>query len=237
MRLTFALSGCLVAALAMTVPAVATVPAVLSGEPRIIDGDTLDLNGIRVRIHGIDAPERGQTCDGPAGSRDCGHLATQAARDLVAGRQVDCHDLGERTHNRVVARCLVDGQDFAEQMLRLGVVQACPAFADRHAHSRGYLALERHAQRHGLGLFAGNAPPRAGFCRTAATRGLEVLTVSTASAGDCRIKGNISRGGERIYHLPGQRDYARTIIDTVAGERWFCTEAEARTAGWRRAQR
>jgi len=53
----------------------------------------------------------------------------------------------------------------------------------------------------------------------------------------CRIKGNISREGERIYHLPGGQYYAVTRIDPLKGERWFCSEAEARAAGWRRSRR
>jgi hypothetical protein len=54
----------------------------------------------------------------------------------------------------------------------------------------------------------------------------------------CVIKGNISREhGERIYHLPGDIYYDDTVINIAAGERWFCSEAEARAAGWRRAFR
>lgn len=54
----------------------------------------------------------------------------------------------------------------------------------------------------------------------------------------CLIKGNRSqRTGERIYHLPGQRYYALTVIDPDAGERWFCTEGEARANGWRKSKR
>ena len=48
---------------------------------------------------------------------------------------------------------------------------------------------------------------------------------------------DISRSGTRIYHVPGGPWYARTRIDTSKGERWFCSEAEARAAGWRRAKR
>ena len=55
---------------------------------------------------------------------------------------------------------------------------------------------------------------------------------------DCRIKGNIStQSGERIYHVPGGQYYGRTGITTSKGERWFCSEAEARAAGWRRSRR
>ena len=50
--------------------------------------------------------------------------------------------------------------------------------------------------------------------------------------GICRIKGMISEAGERIYHLPGADGYAQTYIDLTRGERWFCTEAEARAKGW-----
>ena len=53
--------------------------------------------------------------------------------------------------------------------------------------------------------------------------------------GSCQIKGNVNRKGERIYHLPGDREYAKTRINTGRGERWFCSEAEAHAAGWRRA--
>jgi endonuclease YncB( thermonuclease family) len=51
--------------------------------------------------------------------------------------------------------------------------------------------------------------------------------------GDCRIKGNISDRGDRIYHVPGSRHYDRTRIDTARGERWFCSAADARAAGFR----
>ncbi len=52
---------------------------------------------------------------------------------------------------------------------------------------------------------------------------------------DRQIKGNISSKDEKIYHIPGQRDYKKTIIDESKGERWFATEEEARSAGWRKA--
>lgn len=54
----------------------------------------------------------------------------------------------------------------------------------------------------------------------------------------CNIKGNVSyNNGQRIYHLPGQEYYDKTVIDPRKGERWFCSEEEARQAGWRRARR
>jgi len=55
------------------------------------------------------------------------------------------------------------------------------------------------------------------------------------STGQCEIKGNINDSGEKIYHLPGCDSYVQTQIDESRGERWFCSEAEAQSAGWRKA--
>lgn len=69
----------------------------------------------------------------------------------------------------------------------------------------------------------------------AGTSGVKVPASVTPPHGNCLIKGNISPGG-RIYHVPGSDSYDETRIDEARGERWFCTEAEAREAGWRPAR-
>jgi hypothetical protein len=61
-------------------------------------------------------------------------------------------------------------------------------------------------------------------------------SISAEETGACNIKGNVSTRGERIYHVPGQKYYDRTRISASHGERWFCSEAEARAAGWRRSK-
>lgn len=62
------------------------------------------------------------------------------------------------------------------------------------------------------------------------------LLALPASAQECNIKGNVSTQGERIYHVPGQKYYDDTRISASHGERWFCSEEEARAAGWRRSK-
>lgn len=57
-----------------------------------------------------------------------------------------------------------------------------------------------------------------------------------ASSSSCAIKGNVNAKGERIYHLPGSRNYARVAMNGP-DERWFCSEPEAKAAGWRPAGR
>ncbi len=63
-------------------------------------------------------------------------------------------------------------------------------------------------------------------------------TITSVTQPGCIIKGNISVAtGKKLYHLPGMRNYESTIIDLAKGERWFCSEAEAKSNGWIKAQR
>jgi len=53
----------------------------------------------------------------------------------------------------------------------------------------------------------------------------------------CNIKGNISASsGERIYYVPGQKNYDATRVNYSRGERWFCSETDAQAAGWRKSK-
>ena len=64
----------------------------------------------------------------------------------------------------------------------------------------------------------------------------QLATGAGAATGSCRIKGNISQAGDRVYLMPGERRYGQATIDKAKGELWFCTEAEAQAAGWHRAK-
>lgn len=63
------------------------------------------------------------------------------------------------------------------------------------------------------------------------------LVSAQSPTASCRIKGNISADGERIYHMPSDAFYDRTRIDESNSERWFCPPKEAEEAGWRRSRR
>jgi len=112
---------------------------------------------------------------------------------------------------------------------------SCRAFAFYVKYSHGkYASEEAKAKREKAGLWRVQfTPPWEG---RAERRGKGEITGSLPSR-DCTIKGNISKKGARIYHRPGQRDYERTRITESKGERWFCSEAEARGAGWNPAKR
>jgi len=64
------------------------------------------------------------------------------------------------------------------------------------------------------------------------------FAASQTSPDECMIKGNISFStSEKIYHMPGQEYYDKTVIDESKGERWFCAEEEAQKAGWRKSKK
>lgn len=70
-----------------------------------------------------------------------------------------------------------------------------------------------------------------------ATQAIIEATLVATPAPECLVKGNINRKGEKIYHVAGQANYDRTVIDPEHGEMWFCNPTEAEGAGWRAALR
>lgn len=192
----------------------------------MIDADTWDVGGERVRLFGIDAPEIDQTCREPQGqSWACGVWASDQVRQRYGGRMVTCERLGRDRFGRTVARCFLDDRDVAREMVAAGL-----AFAYRR-YSSDYVVDEKAAALKVLGLHASLVQPPAEF------RSARVASGNLPPSPDCALKGNISSGGERIYHVPGQSHYQRTRISIARGERWFCSEEQARASGWRRARR
>ena len=65
---------------------------------------------------------------------------------------------------------------------------------------------------------------------------LEPVSAAGAPSSGCTIKGNVNREGEHIYHMPGGVSYDKVNME-APGKRWFCSEDEAKAAGWRPAKR
>lgn len=199
----------------------------LAGPVRIVDADTIDIGaGANVRLLGIDAAEAAQTCKDAAGRvRPCGSYATAGARQLYEGRIARCLGTRRDRYGRILAICHVAGQDMNARLVRTGLAQT-------YRDDPRYAAEQREARRASRGLWAYEmADPAAWRARRRAAP----AQTDEAPAGACTIKGNISGNG-RIYHLPGGRFYGPTRINPDRGERWFCSEREAREAGWRRAR-
>lgn len=200
----------------------------ISGPARVVDGDTLQIGDTYVRLHGVDAPEIGQPCTAPDGARwDCGTWVADQLRARIGVRHVTCETMDTDRYGRTVARCAVAGGDLGRRLVRDGLAVAY------RRYSMDYAAEERAAVAARRGLHGHRVMRPAAY-----RRAQRASTASRTAAPDpaCAIKGNIARSGTRIYHVPGQAFYARTVIRPETGERWFCTEAKARKAGWRRAR-
>jgi endonuclease YncB( thermonuclease family) len=91
------------------------------GIAQAVDGDTLTLGTLRVRLFGIDAPEAQQTCQLKGSSWACGAAATGALRSMVDGKQITCQSMDKDVYGRTVARCHAAGLDVGAEMVRIGL--------------------------------------------------------------------------------------------------------------------
>lgn len=196
----------------------------LTGRARAVDGDTLEVAGQKVRLFGIDAPELDQQCDQSGRRWACGQAARERLAEIVGRQRLACAVQDIDRYGRNVATCTAGGEDIAALMVREGMAIAYRRYSGR------YVNAEAAARSEGLGLWTSSYVQPEQY--RADGRGADPIP-----ADKCVIKGNIGRSGKRIYHLPGQADYEATRINEGAGEAWFCTEAEARAAGFRRAAR
>ena len=208
------------------ISSIQTVPAQnLAGTVSVIDGDTLEIHGKRIRLHGIDAPESGQSCKLDGKSYRCGQQAALALSDKIEQSTVSCQKTDTDRYGRIVAICYKGQEDLNAWMVSQGW-----AISYRQ-YSTDYVSQEELAKASKIGIWAGQFVVPSQW-----RRGSRLVDSSEVlSDGSCQIKGNINRKGEKIFHVPGGRWYAATKIDATKGEQMFCSEQEAISAGWRKS--
>jgi endonuclease YncB( thermonuclease family) len=213
----------------------------LEGIARVIDGDSIELGAAEIRLLGVDAPEGRQTCRRNGGAWRWGEVAATHLRALVGAGSIACSQRDIDRSGRIGAVCTRGAVDVGRERVRSGL-----ALAYRQ-YSRDYVDEEDAARAARRGIWSSefeapwdwrqSAEGRATNGQRAngrdATSPSSNLSAPQRANADCRIKGNISRDGDRIYHVPGSRSYEETVIDATRGERWFCTAEEAQRAGWR----
>ncbi|WP_209691857.1 thermonuclease family protein [Agrobacterium tumefaciens] len=125
----------------------------ITGRASVIDGDTIDIGGQRIRLHGVDAPESAQVCDRANGEPyRCGKEAAFALDSfLAASRPTLCVEMDRDRYKRVVAECFrADGANINAWLVRQGHA------VDWVRYSKGrYSAEQAEAQREGFGVWSG----------------------------------------------------------------------------------
>ena len=214
---------------------------------KVIDGDTLEINGETVRLAFIDAPELGQSCDQGGHLATCGREAAYSLRKLIglANRVPVC----EAVAGSEASTCWLGSTDLAEAMLASGAVMALDN-APIH-----YKAVEQRARSVPIGIWKGEfvnpAKWRAGERLQAENEasqgakmetelpwrvaGVQILPEPISHGDPCLIKAVDTPTDGRQYFSPLDPGYDQ--IDVAdAKARTFCSDDEARSAGWHHAR-
>jgi endonuclease YncB( thermonuclease family) len=212
---------------ARLVPAVAAPPATatLAGRASAISGDVLRVDGQLVRLAGIETPELKQPCFKSNGRHwNCAASAKAALDKIVRGNSVNCARSGQDDEGRIVATCRIDDADIAENLVRGGhVFAASGMFAS-------YGSAESEARSATIGVWQGET------ARPGEWRDQIWQEAKKTSPEGCPIKGYV-RASSRLYAMPWSAGYDGARVRTVRGDRWFCSEDEARSAGFKLANR
>jgi len=197
---------------------------------RVIDGDTIQLeDGQRLRYLGIDTPE---TVDPRKPVQCFGVEASEKNKELVEGKTVRLEkDITDKDkYGRLLRYVHLDNLFINLELVKQGFATSYTYPPDVKYQSE-ILQAEKEAREANRGLWAACLSPEPaldGFSSPSPQN-------TSENGKTCLIKGNINTSGEKIYHLPGCGSYSKTQIDESRGERWFCSEDEAKSAGWRKA--
>ncbi|WP_182482258.1 thermonuclease family protein [Henriciella barbarensis] len=142
--LGFVIAGC-------SVGSTAAEPAIeeLAGVASVIDGDTIEIHGKRVRLSGYDTPERGARC----GDVNVYQQAALALSDFIGSRTVTCDVSGEDRWDRAIAVCDVAGVDIGEFMVSTGWGRDWPRYSDGR-----YADEEARAREAGANVWSPTCP-------------------------------------------------------------------------------
>ena len=125
-----------------------TYADIKSQDIRITDGDTIKVNGEKIRFSGIDTPELKQTCIKQGFKKPCGLIAKQILIDKIADNNVICVNEGKDQYKRTLAECFVNDESLSSYLVRSGY-----AFAYRR-YSKKFIPDEDYAKSNKLGMWS-----------------------------------------------------------------------------------
>ena len=206
------------------------LPFSAEAEIKVIDADTIELVGKKIRLSGIDAPELAQKCESAQNQYyKCGIKASTALKELLSSRDTNflsCEFSGKDLYGRLLGECALGKLNINSWLVQNGWALAYRKYSSK------FVPYENEAKSNKLGIWSGR------FVEPWSWRkGNRLENESVKQNNGCTIKGNISSNGEKIYHVKTGQFYERTKIKLSKGERWFCTESEAKRSGWRKSRR
>ncbi|MDO4979032.1 MAG: thermonuclease family protein [Candidatus Saccharibacteria bacterium] len=205
----------------------------------VTDGDTIKINYYGkvtpLRLIGVDAPETYNTTNTTTKCK--GQKSTEYLKKLIAGKKVkiakDSSQSEKDIYDRLLRYVYLEHEDIGELLLKNGFASEYTFSNQTYLHQTTYRNAEAEAKANSAGNWnkaTCNNEDQSSKTSAGST------TINTPSVSDCKIKGNINNKGKKIYHVPGQKYYDSTKINTSSGERWFCTENEAVAAGWQKSK-
>ena len=125
-----------------------TIDDIKSQELRVVDGDTIHLNGEKIRFTGIDTPELKQTCINEGIENSCGVTAKQILINKIGNNTVECISEGRDRYKRILAECFVNNESLSTYLVRSGY-----AFAYRR-YSKKFIPDEDYARFNKIGMWS-----------------------------------------------------------------------------------
>jgi endonuclease YncB( thermonuclease family) len=192
----------------------------VEGRGAALSGDTLRVGRVAVRLSGIEAPVPGQTCSGADQSTwRCDTAARDALARVLAKGRIRCKLGSADDDGRRSGTCHSGDKDIAAELVSGGHVFATSGLFT------SYGSLESAARANKAGIWSGEAT------RPDDYRAQKWEEARREAPDGCPIKGNM-KGGRRVYTLPWTQGYEHVRMGGK-GDRWFCSESEARQAGWK----
>ncbi|WP_408006133.1 thermonuclease family protein [Pseudalkalibacillus sp. A8] len=200
---------------------------------KVVDGDTfkVDYEGEEetIRLLLVDTPE---TVHPNKPEQPFGKEANNFIKEKLAGKRVKLElDVSERDkYGRILAYAYdLDGNMLNEMLLEKGLARVAYIFPPNTKYVDRFQEIQRGAQQKEIGIWSiENYVTEDGYGDEHANE----QESSKQKDSSCNIKGNINSDGEKIYHMPDSQYYEITKPEEV-----FCSESEAKDAGFRRSQR
>jgi micrococcal nuclease len=200
----------------------------------VVDGDTIkvevDGKSETVRFLLVDTPESVHP-NKPV--QPFSKEASKHTEGMLSGSDVELElGIGERDkYGRLLAYVYADDKSVQKSLLEKGFARVAYVFEPNIKYVDDYEKIQKQAQKEGIGIWSlENYSQEDGYISEEASKEADDPIEETADS-KCTIKGNINSSGEKIYHVEKSRYYKIT-----KPEEWFCSEQEAKDAGFRKSQ-